>query len=337
MRAQQGFALLELTAAVLIATLIAIWASGAVVNRMNDAAAQASAVWMLTIRKATQSYIQRYAPVLLAASGMTALAHKGYADWTNPSLPELKGDGLLSPGFPEQAMRGLSASIRLMRAGDCPGDTCRIDALIHTDQALLDSSSGKVNEQMVAQWLLAAQGWGGAVTALRPGYIRGASFEFSNPPVAGTSVLPAGTVALAVTAMHGGDSDYLRVKDPRDPLFQGQATIKGDLNAQASLHVQDYLSIGALEVANTSCTTVGLVAREAEGGLLVCRNNEWMSAGGRGGGGFSLNSAVGCSLETANPLTGVCSCPLGFGAVRISDSGSLMAPEGRTRGYLCVG
>jgi hypothetical protein len=329
--------MLELTVALLVATLLAVWGAGQVANRINDAAAQAAAVWMSSIRLAAFAYLDRHKAVLRAASGTAELAHLGYADWARPRLAELKAAGLLSAGFPESGVRGLGATIRIMRSGPCPGNECRVEALVHSSRALPDAMASPSGEQLVAQWLLAAQGQGGAVLRGRSHQIGGAAFQFPNPPVPGLDPLPDGTVAMAVTAEQLAATDYLRVRDSRDPDLQGTATVKGDIHARASVNVQGYLSIGAEATERTACPADGLMARAAYGALLVCWGNVWLPAGGRGGGGYSTNTKTGCAAGTYNLITGACSCPPGYGAVRISESGSMMAAEGLTRGYLCIG
>src|SRR5690606_7895203 len=100
-----------------------------------------------------------------------ALLHRGYGNWAAPSLPELKADKLLSPGFPEQAYFG-GGSLHLWRHGACPGPDCRIDALVHGNKPVRNRAGG-VDEQMIAQWTLSSKGYGGIVTQAQAGHIRG--------------------------------------------------------------------------------------------------------------------------------------------------------------------
>ncbi|HEY9280968.1 MAG TPA: type II secretion system protein [Eoetvoesiella sp.] len=344
MHRQQGFAMLELAAAVLIATLLVVWSASALVHKINDAAAQSSAVWMLSIKKAAQAYIERYAVVLASASDTAALSGKGYADWALPSLAELKTDKLLSSGFPESGIRAAGVTVAIMRSGTCPDVDCRLEALIYSNEAITHGSGDRVNEQMIAQWLMASQGWGGTVKPSSPHQISGAAFTFSNPPAPAMELLPVGTVAMAVTSEQLGSLEFLRVGDKRDPQFQGQATVKGDINAQASLSIQQYLYLEAQEYFHTPCSVEGAAAREHEGGLLVCRNGRWRAAGRRNAGGFVINSERDCKdiygKSTANPITGDCSCPVGSKALLVSDSGPDPAPApgsyGQTWGYICI-
>lgn len=339
MRDQHGFALLELIAAAIIATLLAVWASNTLVNKVNDASAQASAVWMLAVKQSVHGYIQRHVGALLQADHAGALNQSGYGDWAQPKLSELKSDGLLSPGFPESVSPGAGAFIRLVRHGTCPGASCRLEALVYSKQPFLLPASAQVDEQMVAQWMMAAQGWGGWVSRAQPHLLRGAAFEMPNPPAPGP-VLPPGTVALAITSEQLAHLDFLRVGDGRDPDFHGGATVQGDINTKSDLHVQQYLHLGAQARLYEPCADNAAVAREVNGGLLVCRGNMWRPSSRTGSGGYSINLIYGCNTRanasTENPVTGTCGCPGQSVAVLIADSGPQVFPEGRTLGYLCV-
>lgn len=336
---QGGYVLVELMLAALVAMLLAVWGAHALALALDEAAAKSLAGWMLTIRQAAQAYIERYDRLLAAAADPAALAERGYADWSAPRLAELRADGLLSRGFPKFGPLGMPVSLRILRSGpSCPAmDDCRLEALIYSGRPLL--RHGRVDEYMLAQWLLGSQGWGGTVHDHRPAQVLGASFGYDNPPAPDMGALPAGTLAMAVTAAHLSHLAYLRVGDARNPDFQGRASVAGDLETEGSLRVRNYLTIETQEDAYTACAQPGAVAREYYGGLLVCRSGAWNRVGGSGGG-FSMNTLYGCrsssGASTANPVTNACTCPAGFAIVPISDSGTHAAPEGRTTGYLCV-
>jgi type II secretory pathway pseudopilin PulG len=337
MRAQQGFFMLELIMAAIIATLLAVWGAHSLVNRINDASAQSAAAWMLVVKKAASSYIERYAVELTQSDDALPSGLAGYSDWSAPLLTELKADNLLSSSFPESIKLGKGASIKLMRQGSCPGTACRVSALVYSNAPFITHPDERVDEQMVAQWTMAAQGWGGSVSTLRPDRISGAAFDLPNPPAEGPP-FAAGTVALAITAEQLGTMDFLRVRDTRNPDFQGAVTVKGDIDSQTDLRAARYVHVGAAEGLLQACAQDGAVALNAEGGLLVCRNNVWRSSSRTGGGGYSTILENGCQSDTAqvtvNPVTGTCSCPKGSTAVLIADSGD--RPTGRLMGFLCV-
>ncbi|MCC2595322.1 hypothetical protein LKR43_03110 [Pusillimonas sp. MFBS29] len=339
---QCGIVLLQLVVAVLLAALLAGWGTQTLVNKMNDASAQAHAAWMLSLRKAVLSYVEVHGQALLQAEHEGALSDQGYANWSEPRIAELKAAGLLSPGFPESVRQGGSATVRLLRRGVCPGEDCRLEAFMHSELPFLKKYTGVVDEQMVAQWLMASQGWGGWVDGMRPTVVRGAAFEYPNPPWAGAP-LPPGTVVMALGSEYLHQPGFLRVRDTRDPDFQADATVQGTIQTGADLRVQRYLYLNTPAETGEPCEVEGAISREAQAGLLFCQDQLWRSfAGGsaRSLGGFSTNQWRGCQnslgTSTANPVTGSCSCPPFTRPVQISDSGPHDYPEGRTLGFLCV-
>ncbi|MBP6020191.1 MAG: type II secretion system protein [Burkholderiaceae bacterium] len=335
MQDQRGFVLLELVVGALIVTLLAVWGANTLARRMDEASAQAAAVWMLSVRGAAQAYVGHYAATLSQADPSVLMKDQGYADWAAPTLDELKANGLLATGFPDHVQLAGSADIRVMREGDCPGSLCRVTAFVTSSRPLLRLNTDQVDEHMVALWLMAVQGLGGKVSDAQPQWLSGASFKYANPPVAGMVVLPPGTVVLVVTPEQSGSSDFLRVGDSRDPDFQGELTVQGDVVAAADFRVGRNLILDSEASWMMGCDDEGAITKDDNGGLLMCRSGLWQSTG-RGGGGYSLEATTGCTGAGINPLTNNCSCPPHHSRVLISDSGP-GAPGGyRLLGYVCV-
>lgn len=330
---QTGYVLLELAVALLLAGLLAVWGVQALVHRFNDAQAQSAAVWMEAVHKAVLAYVRRHGAEMQTAPDHEALVHHGYGDWRAPTLAELAQAGLLSSGVPHATRLTGAARVNVWRRGVCPGDGCIVEALVHGDRPLRDAAGEWPDESMMAQWLLAAQGQGAAVHAGDPAHMRGAAFAFSSTLPDGT-VLPAGTVGMAVTADHQALWSFLRVGDPRNPDFQGGMSVARDITLGGQL------VIGGTAGDGESCAPENAVVHDVAGGLLVCRHGRWR-AGGRMGGGYGYNTLHGChtsdGMSTANPVTQRCTCPWYTSAVRIMDSGPRPAPEGRQYAYLCVG
>lgn len=342
---QGGFALVELTLALLIALLVAVLGMRSWVNQVNDAQARAAAVWMETVHKAVLAYLQRHGPDIQEAASHDALAGAGYQDWRAPTLAELAAAGLLASGMPHTVRLTGGARIHVWRSGECPGDACTVEALIHGEQPLLDAHA-QVDEAMVAQWLLAAQGEGAAVHPGEPGRLRGTRFSV-NSTLPDGSVLPPGTVGMAVTAEHQALWSYLRVGDRRDPDFQGDLSLAGDVMAGGSGTVGGHLRIGAEAVMNAPCQPDRAIVQRDAGGLLTCRQGRWRPAG-QFGGAFAYNHPFGCQnaegVPTANLLTGGCSCARGTTPIMVYDAGEQAAqPQpglpflGRQSVYICIG
>ncbi len=324
---QQGYALLELALALLLTTLLAAWGAHTFMNRYNDAQAQAAAVWMESVHKAVIAYIKHHGPAIQTAFGPGDIVLEGFTDWAAPTIRELVQAGFLSSGIPESTRLTGSARIDVWRGGSCPGNGCIVEALVHGRRPLYDDARNEPREAMLAQWLLAARGHGAAVHGNDPTRIRGASFAFDSMLPDGTQ-LPVGTVGMAVTAEHLALWNYLRVRDPRDPDFQGDLSAAGQL------------VIGAQSSLDTACEPEFAVAHDQMGGLMVCRSSRWRSAG-RSGGGYGYNSRFGCQTPdgapTANPLTNQCSCPPFAAAVLILEFGEYLDANGKQQAYLCVG
>lgn len=304
---QRGFALLELTVALLIATLLAVFAADRLAQRGRDAMAESYAVWIATLRHGVFRYLEDHAATLREQGANAQLT--GFSNPLNPTAAQLRAAGFLAMGFPLHGPGGVGAGVQVIRGPECPSEGCRLEALIFSDQPMGKSASRAYHPSMLAHWLLIGMGRGGAVMEGRPQKVEGATFAFANPPVNGMAALPVGTVALAITSEQLGALEYLRVKDRRNPQFQGSATIAGDLATHSALYVEQHLHIGTAAVSQTLCSNDGAVVQEQNGGLLVCRAGRWGSAGGRGGGGYSLNSLSGCTATGINPVTGGCSCP----------------------------
>lgn len=334
---QKGFVLLEWMLAALLTTLLAVWGSQVWVNQINDAAAVSAARWMQGVEQAVHAYLKEHGPAMRKAESPQALLPEGYLNWKQPTLAELKANGVLHMGFPESVLSTGGVSIRVLREGNCPDSPCHLDAIIASEKLLL-SSSGKVNEAMLAQWLLAAKGRGGAVHPDRPERLQGHRFSYANPPAAGWTLAP-GTVAMAVTREQLEELDYLRVRDSRDPEFQGHVTLARGLDAKGDIAIQEgVLRLVSSRQAKTACNLEDALARDGSLGLLTCTLGKWEPVQ-QYRGAFSINTRYGCStpegVPTANPLTGSCTCPAGSIPVMISEGTVDIAVRGATRGYIC--
>jgi hypothetical protein len=341
--------LLELMVAGLLMTLLAVWASQTWMHRVREAQGQALAAWMLAAREVAHDYLLRHGADIAAADHGSALLARGYRDWSQPTWVELKADRISRPGFPESGALGLHLGLRILRHGDCPGEACRLEAVIHTTQPLLTSDRQRVDEGMIAQWLMATHGAGAVVWSRSPDALAGSTMRHPNPLPGQGQPWPVGVVALAVSTTAGitapsdasGDTgDFLRVGDPRNPDFQGAATVQGDIETRSALRARQHLVLQDRNQEFQPCEDEGALSIEGfRSGMLLCRGNVWRSAGRAAGGGFSFNSLYGCSdrdgIMMRNPVTGGCFCNPGYAPVQISDSGT-HPQDGRTLGYLCV-
>src|SRR5690606_13941747 len=230
---QRGFVLLELAIAGVIMLLFAIWGAGAWKREMQVAGVNAHYVWMEGLQAAAQRYLWRYNERLTSDASAAILAEEGYADWRSPSISELKADGLLSRGYPEKGPMKTEARIRLGTDPGCQSD-CPLQALIHGVLWREGKSLKQGGQALVSQWLLAAKGQGGYVSLEYPQLVRGPAFSWQNPPDENSQILPQGTVALLATGSAAG-RDFLRVRDQRNPDFQGAMNVNGNIRTEGTL------------------------------------------------------------------------------------------------------
>lgn len=334
---QGGFSLLELVLALALTAMIAIWTSSQVAHRIEDSAARATGVWLAQVRGATEQVLLRHFDPW--ADGRGPAATDGsllFADSLAPSLDELRRAGALPAGFPLQSALGFGARIQIVRTASCPGQPCRLDALIYSDQPLLKSGTQYPDLAAIAVVIEAAGGYGGAVWPTAPAALRGAAFSFGNPVAPGGAAYPAGTVASWAGLERSEADKFVKLRDARDPDLQGGLTVAGRLKGG------EYLELQGLAGAGQDCRMAPAgIARAASGELLSCQSGLWQEASGGGfGGAFSINHPRGCfqvsGESTANPRTGTCNCPAGYSAVMVSAGGAWDAEVGWTTGYICM-
>lgn len=321
---QGGFALLELSIALLIGTLLLVWGSAMLMRRADDAAAQAAGAWLLEIRHAAARMLERHFDSL--AQGAPPVDGEGrplYADPLAPTLAEFKAQGLLPEGYPESSPAGGGARVRLRVSSACPEAPCRVDALVHANRPLADAR-GAPDLMRMALLTQAAGGYGGYATAAQGGRLRGAAFDFPNPYVPGEPALPAGTPVLWA----GMDLDtalrYVRRFDERDPQLQGSLSVAGEVQASGRLRAQEYLRIAGLAVEGQACAESGLLGTTTAGALLSCQAGVWRRASGSAG--QTRNQPFGSASDQIDwALDSIFdgeTCPAGYWMVGVRQSRS---------------
>lgn len=334
--AQTGFALLELALALALTSMLLIWSADRVVHQIDDVASRAHGVWLLELKRGLDTFLTRHYESL--ADGLPPVNAQGqpiYADPFAPQLAELRAQGHLSAGFPDAGALGHGVAIRILRDAGCPDAGCRLDALAYGNQPV-SVTGGAPDAMRLGGVLEAVGGHGGSATADR---IKGAGFNFPNPPVPGMPTLAPGTLAVWAGFSSSDYDLYVRRRDARDPDLQGPLTVAGGVSTQGRLHAGEYLSVGGTASAGTVCPAGngGLFARGAAGGLLECRHGRWANLGGAFGGAYVTTGSSTCGAYAhANPVTGNCSCPAGYTAVRVSTDP--WSPDGTlSTAYICVG
>lgn len=343
---QRGSLLLEFMVLAVLGLALAVWAGQEWAQRVRVLQAQALAAWMETAQAAAQAYLQRHAAELGQAVGPDALAARGYADWRSPTWEELRAASLLPAGWQDAGPLRQTLNLSVQRTDPCIQAPCVLQAVVAAAIPLRRGQGG-VDESLVAEWLLASRGRGLVVWPRDPGWLSGPGRRVPLP--AGLSAAP-GTVALLAALAPAADSpppdgaaagaDYLRVRDERDPDFQGEASVRGNVRSGAWLQAREGLVLEQAWSGGAACAAEGAVGRDSRyAGLLVCQQGRWRPLARPAGGGYLYNSRRGCFSQTGmpsgNPVTGTCSCGAGYIPLLVAESGSLVSAEGLSQGIVC--
>jgi len=360
-----GSLLFELMLVTAITLALAVWGGHEWARRSRDLQARSLATWMLTAHAAASAYLARHGPELARLPADNALAARGFAAWSSPRWSELQAVGLLPASWQAIGPMGQQLTLRVVPAAGCTQVPCPVQGLVHVQAPLL-TRSGQVDEALIAEWLVAAQGHGLVSWSAQPVVLSGSGVRWPVPASWGSEVTQ-GTVALLATwvdlAAPGGEppdvlppegpgdpqppepgfdhADFLRVGDVRDPDFQGDATVQGRMRSGSHLVAADGLVLENLWAEGQACAADGALGRSRSGpGLMECRGGLWRALLRPDGGGYLTNNRRGCvdaaGVSTANPVTGTCTCPAAYLMVRVSESGAAMSSEGLTLGYICV-
>lgn len=362
LRRMPGFALVELTFALVLLTLITVWGVQTLVDRTRDAAAQASGTWLVEIRHGVLQMLGTHFDDL--AGGHAPKNDAGQPLFNRPLAPtlaELARAGHVPEAFPSRSALGFAAGVAILRDPRCPGQGCRLDAVVYARSPVL--RNGASDTMAIAQALMAMQGWGGTVDARHPARLVGASLNLPNPLQAQAPVLPPGTLVAWAGLDRESTRQYLRVGDDRDPAFQGNVTIVGtlegsqvrsrsDIQADGSLIstgdvvagrnmvAGELLHLGQTVTPGQGCTQTGAVGHDAGGQVAACVAGTWQIPTDGFGGAYGVNSKHGCQMyggeSMRNPRTGDCSCPGGYQAVPIAEGGRWYERGGYTFGFICI-
>ncbi len=357
-----GFALLELTLALALLTLLTVWGVQSLVDRTRDSAAWAAGTWLVEIRHGVLQMLGSHFDDLANGSvPKDGFGQPLFMDALNPTLAELKRAGHLPETFPTRSALGFKASVTILRDRRCPGQGCRLDALVHGRSPV--KRNGAPDTMAIAQALMAMQGWGASVNARQPGRVIGAAVDMPNPLHEKAPRWEVGTLAAWAGLDRESTRQYLRVGDERDPAFQGSVTIAGsiegarlhsrsdvqaegavlseqDIVAGRSLIARELVHIGQTVTPGQACAEAGALGRDVVGQLAACVAGTWQTPTDGFGGAFGRNSKHGCEMyggeSMRNPRTGDCSCPSGYRAVPIAEGGRWYDRGGYTFGYICI-
>lgn len=329
---QNGFAMFELVFVIMITTMIGIWGASIWARQIDDAASQATGVWLLSVKNAVDQMVKRQSDVLSGVVGAGAVEHK-YQDVLQPSIAELVRAGHLPKGFALQPPHRYKVGIHVQAPeGDCQVQGCQIRAWVIARPA----SAGQANAQAAADLtrmgaiLVALEGHAASVHPFTPTRVKGPQLDLPNPLLPDMQKLPVGTIVTQSFYDSTLQTQYIRQHDKRHAYIDSTLTVKEGITTQGSvqsgsvtagsvsaenlkadsvrsesvnannisttgrLTAGEYLHIHGRAQSQGTCDDNGLVAKDAGGELLTCTNGRWSGAGNRFGGAYTWHGHYGC-------------------------------------------
>ena len=357
-----GFALLELIIAMALASLLALWGGSFWMQQAEDAAAQSSGVWLLTLKKAVDQMLVRQADLLVGIVQAEPNG-SGYRDIWRPTISELIAAGHLSKGFPGRPSLGYEAWVRVFTPeGACLTRGCKIEALVWA-QPVAGQFRQANDTNRLGKLLTALEGQGASVHPFLPHRIKGPSVDRPNPPSAELAALPVGTIAALSFYDSTQYAHFVRQHDLRDTVLNGKLEVAQGIStpadivagaavrAQARVSAGEYLQVGALAAEGNACEAQGLIGRGVDGTLLTCHQGRWQLSGTSFGGMFMTHNWRSChgnrhiaeffpwnvhGVNMVNAKTGQCNCPAGFSPMFVAAWRFNDYTTGEYRTFMCL-
>lgn len=242
MRSQYGFAMLEVSLALLITAIATLGAIKANVQaqRLEFAAIQGDSLRI--VRDAAETYsIENYTALQAGAAvtknGYTVAPGTANGQTYNPAIADLIGWGYLPAGFSTQGtfsngqIPGTYRMVLQRTPTGCelipPGATCDITGMVYLDQPILAAASTEPDGPAISAMAMRLGGNAGFTLLTNSSQIVGPNGVFPQAnPLAGN---PAGVIVARFGFGSSSLGQFVRINDARDPTLQGNLTVAGNI------------------------------------------------------------------------------------------------------------
>ena len=264
---QRGNMQLGVVIALLVMAVLMIGAIKIAIDRANGQAGTAQGQSLLNINKALGSYITNSTNLIALQTGGTI---PGVANPMAPTVSELQGLGYLNATTSTVPAHGGSyaTQIVLLPSG-CISTACNVASRLWMTTRVLDTFTRKPDIKRIGELVAVLGGNAGFSDPQSPSVIRGSGWTLPNP---------LSSTAGAVLAVNGYgssvDSNYVRIRDTRDPNLQGNLTVQGNITSAA------YLGLGGAATFGGACPTAGLMGKTSNGVLMICQSGKWQNVSG---------------------------------------------------------
>lgn len=230
--AQGGFGIISALLALVIGSIVSVGVIEGKATEVNVNSGRLQGDLLNLMRDATNNYAMENYPSLqqnqpVTKNGVTLSA----AQAMSPQVADLVGMGYLPVGTSAQA-RLSSGTYRVSLAktpAGCVGAACDITGQVYIDQPIRKYGSTDMNGMAIGA--LMDRVGGDVLVSLpsSPASLQGMNGTTLANPVPGN---PAGVVGARVGFGAAGFGRFLIINDPRDPNFQGNLTVAGQIQGQ---------------------------------------------------------------------------------------------------------
>lgn len=264
-RNQRGNALVFALLGLIVAAGVSATAMQARLTQARLAAGQAEATLLDALRNATNAAILDQLSVLQTGAALTRLGTTvtptliGSDLVWRPTPLQLAAMGYLPPQWTttRSTLNNAPYQIEFQRTPTgCSPTNCGIEGRIVVLGAIRDTAAGQPDHLTIGPILTRIGADAGVSLQTSPGQITGYAMSWASAnPVPGT---PAGVVAVRVGTSGASMSQYVRVRDTRDPDLQGPLSVAGEGRFQGALSVGSAASpcirLSADGVLSVDCT-----------------------------------------------------------------------------------
>lgn len=338
MRKQSGFTLVELGISTAIVLVGLVFGGGALVQKINESAADATGTYMLSIRKAMNDGINKHNVDF--ANGDLAKIRMDFPSLSNPitradgvkvytiALSDFVTSGFLQSGFPTATPLKQAIQIQAFQLPGCTPAACTIESMANTTTPVrANIAGGNTDTALVGRVLTSLNGFGGASQSANPSVIKGSTFVQSNP-------IPTqdGIVAVYASSKTTNQGNVNVGTDPSgNPCVHIDTAGRIDVNCQGLINTKDIAATGNINASNLSAsgkvTAGGVISAPAGNNIQVGSSilyGDSANTALRQGGGVYIQHYDGSSADI--PQVGNISSTGSVNAAgNITSSGSIRA------------
>lgn len=335
-RGRSGFILPQLMIAFMIVTIVAVFAGGELVQKVNDGKARETGRYLIAVRGALVDFQIRHEAFLRginisaypvdmypsAPSFISWSSGAGGVQYAQGSVQDLIDDGHLKNGFSLYSPFGERAEWIVTRSGVCDDTTghandCLIDAYVYTCYPISDkrstfntsTSCGSVPEyaaqadaSLIGEVILHTDGYGGTDLLNSDFFLGSLIGQLPRDSIPGISS-DQGRVVVAAGLNLTPFSQFIRQGDIRHVYLNDNLTVEKKIESKEGIIINSTVPV----VSGNSCADKpsGLYATTTENTLAVCLDGNWF-----GLGDYLIRNTVGGVINGQNVPPVYCPAPM---------------------------